>query len=535
MSSILSRQWNIKYNGIEHEFKLFSNGENLKYQIRDLTDNISNEAIIDLPNTSDEIKKMNIHHALNHHLPVLDEKSYSFIQPSHKWTLENNRELSLLFYGGKLIWLLFDKTLGSGNQISGEHTYLSGEAQPIGTGSIVYGEKKYQIKDINASIAFYKNCVIEKLNIKNDELHSVVVKPYPDLSFPGLLTPEKAFYNHPNYLENTQKDFSKTTTVPVTYTWNTQHIAFRIVKLVLSIIIFPISLYKFFHVLAAKIALLISSQSKYIKPAHENRNRISLSDVWKYKRITIQVDGCNVDAMIVGKADTLNNGRWVLTSGGNSELYENVLCQSTELNQMLNDIKGNALVFNYPGVGASSGLPTRSGMEKAYRAMLAFLEDKNKGIGAKEIVMYGYSMGGGTQSMGLKKHNLKEDIKYVVVKNKSYWSLEETASYLAGKILGLLLKILGWDINCAKISKKLNIPEIILQTAQVNDYEILTDSSKIIDDGVIHRNASLAKKLLDSKSFPHKNKLILGVKENHFEPFLDTTFLSRHIENFLKA
>jgi hypothetical protein len=62
------------------------------------------------------------------------------------------------------------------------------------------------------------------------------------------------------------------------------------------------------------------------------------------------------------------------------------------------------------------------------------------------------------------------------------------------------------------------VPEIILQTAEIDfdkNLQVLGrgDSSRIINDGVISQNSSLAKALLEDPSCSHKNKLILGLKK----------------------
>ena len=67
--------------------------------------------------------------------------------------------------------------------------------------------------------------------------------------------------------------------------------------------------------------------------ANDSRSNISLDGEWKYKRITVEVDGYKIDATIVGKATTLNNGRWMLASNGNGEFYEDKLSYSDDFKQ----------------------------------------------------------------------------------------------------------------------------------------------------------------------------------------------------------
>ena len=91
----------------------------------------------------------------------------------------------------------------------------------------------------------------------------------------------------------------------------------------------------------------------------------------------------------------------------------------------------------------------------------------------------------------------------------------------------------NWNIESKTSSKYLQAPEIILQTAKVNSYEVLADSSKIIDDGVISKKDSLAKALLDSKKCLKNNKVFIGMPGNHSTAIQDPSYLVSKIEAFL--
>lgn len=356
--------------------------------------------------------------------------------------------------------------------------------------------------------------------------------------FKGMLNGHTAFYNQEDYLKNTAEDLAQNGPLPVSYTWNTERKTLRIAKKVLTVIIFPKGIYKLLQILAGKVALLPASSPKLLGLTKDEvtgtRSSIRLNTEWKYKRITVKVDGLKIDAMIVGKASTLNNGRWMLHSNGNGAFYEDKL-KRYDFKQILSEVNSNAIVFNYPGVGASSGLPQRKTMEKAYRAMLNLLEDQNEGIGAKEIIGYGHSIGGGVQGDALRNHELKEDIKYVFVKDRTFSNLSKTASLITIKPLGFLVKLLGWNIDSIVSSRALQAPEIIMQTANVLDTQEIDDSSVIINDGLLPVDASLAKVLLEDSECPKHNKVFIGVPETHSVNLNDTTILTTKINEFLEA
>jgi hypothetical protein len=352
---------------------------------------------------------------------------------------------------------------------------------------------------------------------------------------------EEAFYKHPDYMKNTEREMSMSKTLPAIYTWNTESKIKRIAKQIFSIIIFPIGIYKLFHAAAGKFPVLPASSTLFMRlrkfkidDLHKLRGSYDLNGPSKFKRLTVEVDGYKIDAMIIGSKERLNNGRWILKSGGNSEYYETIGLNQSFI-ELMNKTQSNLLLFNYPGVVSSTGLPNRKAMAKAYKAMLRFLEDENKGLGAKEIIGHGMSIGGGAQGEGLKDYQLKRDVKYVFVKDRTFSDVSTVASTMFRIPLGFLAKILGWNIRSVESSKNLKAHEIIIQTASVTGMEVIHDSSKIIDDKVISAKASLAKKLLDDPTCPKKNKTFIGMDGDHVSPISNPKFLADIINAKLAA
>lgn len=314
---------------------------------------------------------------------------------------------------------------------------------------------------------------------------------------PASLSGPNAFYLAPDYIYKTRTEMASKKNLKPIYQCTLENKVWRIAKLIFSIIIFPIGLCQLIHRLIGKLIVPASSPdfakaAMGIDISADNlatiRTHFNLSDEWKIKRLSIEVDGHVIDAVIVGKESTLENGRWLLKSGGNGECYEQNL-EGYELKNILNEFNTNAILFNYPGVGANGGLPSRNAMIKAYRAMLTFLEDQKKGIGAKEIIGYGHSIGGGVQAEALNHHRLKKDIKYVFVKDRTFSKL----SAVPDCFLGFLSIITGWNMNCINSSLRLKAPEIIIQAK---------------NDSIIKEKASLMKAL------ESKKKQFLGPK--HF-------------------
>lgn len=250
-----------------------------------------------------------------------------------------------------------------------------------------------------------------------------------------------------------------------------------------------------------------------------------------------EVDELTLDTMIVGKKETLSEGRrWLLISAGNGEFYE-LICCDPDLYSLANRLKANILLFNYPGVGASQGTVNATTLGKAYHAMLRLLEDKEEGIGAKEIIGYGHSLGGGVQAEGLNIHKLDPNIRYVFLKSRTFSTVgDEAGSFLTGiSCLGATLSLLNLNLDCVSSSKKLKCREIILQTTTDNKYVELTpesDLKKLLPDRdpVITREATLVKALLTDPGCPKESKRIIGIPQDHNGGFPSINFLTNLIE-----
>ncbi len=372
-------------------------------------------------------------------------------------------------------------------------------------------------------------------------------------SFRDCLEGPSAFYNQKDYLETTRQDFLKTTPLPVHYTWTTESKIKNIVKNILvvgSMLVGACGAVYFKNYLAktvsiiggSTVAMWLSSPISLPLPlpaitpeglgysenhAHESRAQVPLESEWKYKRITLEVDGNKIDATIMGKASTLGQGRWVLKSNMFHEFYEDHL-SSDVFKRFLTEVNSNAIVFNYPQVGATPGFPTKETTAKAYRLMLTFLEDQKRGVGAKEIVGVSHYTGGAVQGDALTNHILKKGVKYVFVHNQTFSDTDQLPP-----IPKRLLRIVGLGWDTAESSKKLQAPEIILQRANVENFEVIKESSQIVNAPGLPAKASLAKALLDDPHCPKHNKVFIGVPKNPNKE-AGITFLAQKIEELLQ-
>jgi hypothetical protein len=333
-------------------------------------------------------------------------------------------------------------------------------------------------------------------------------------AIPLLSGPNQLFYQDPAYVEKTAKDLASSTPLRNSITYDPQWDITIRVKKILSWIIFPIKIAQGLHSLVGR-AVLPASLPGYKKKLDQARKEL-LADQGEFriKRLTICLrDGTPIDALIIGKPSTLENGRWTLFSNGNGQFYETSL---PFYKRIITPLNSNALVFNYPGVGASGGSPSLSGMKEAYRSMLRYLEDPVMGMRAKEIIGFGHSIGAGVQGEALVGWTPKPGIKYAFIKNRTFYDISSLVRQLMGRIMSVLVRIFGWNIRSWASSQELKCPEVILQTAlSETPVDLVKNPQLITYDGVIPAEPSLARELI--RSHVVQNKTFIGSSEWHNE------------------
>ncbi|MGL5264272.1 MAG: CPn0927/CPn0928 family alpha/beta hydrolase fold protein [Candidatus Rhabdochlamydia sp.] len=264
---------------------------------------------------------------------------------------------------------------------------------------------------------------------------------------------------------------------------------------------------------------------KQIIPASSSPS-LSISEIepgFNLKKLIIKMDGHQIDGCIVTKTSSKKD-RWLLYSQGRYGTYEREIeCFSSNFKKLLNGLDANGIIFNYPRTH------NKKTVVKSYQAMLSFLEDKEKGMGAKEIIGHGFSLGGGIQGEALKTHPLKKDVKYVFIKDRTFSSLSQLVSLIMGRILGLSVKCLGWDMDSATSSKTLKVPEIILQKTKKENFHELENVHDLSKVDYIHKKGSLAFELLQGGF--QKNKHFLGITSFH-DSSLDKTTI-KHLSEIV--
>lgn len=336
------------------------------------------------------------------------------------------------------------------------------------------------------------------------------------------LRSDRPFFLEEGYEARTEREMAAPL-APVMYVWTSEDPCVQQIKKVLSALFFPHALYMMGHslvgrlVVPASIPSLLGMSGSSASVATLFRRLLAVGGgEWKYKRLTIQVDGKNIDAYLVCRQETFRNRRWVLWSSGNGEFAETLLLEGTA-QRLLQEVGANGLLFNYPAVGASGRPVKKESMIKAYRALLHFVHDREKGLGAEELIAYGHSIGGAVQALAIdEEKRLLSSMRFVAIKSRTFSSLTSLMESCPLCILGCFLRTMGWEMDVASCSKKLEYPEIVLQTANVASPQVVGNQSSVrfIDDDVVPAHATLARSI--QRSSPSHTCLI-AIPERHNE------------------
>lgn len=197
--------------------------------------------------------------------------------------------------------------------------------------------------------------------------------------------------------------------------------------------------------------------------------------------------------------------------------------QPSQALHLARDLNAHALVFNYPGIGGSQGRLSGVNAKKATQIMLRFLTEY---LQAKQVIGYGYSMGGAVLGSALEGYDFSADTSYVFVMDRTVSVMSLALSYLL-PLSGYLLRACGWELTPFAAIQTQQLKPIVLQTAKVERPGPITDKTLLEKhDDFVYAPASFAQKALEQKE-PYP---VIGITDRHFEDISNTSPLVQAVE-----
>lgn len=340
-----------------------------------------------------------------------------------------------------------------------------------------------------------------------------------------------SWFGSPEYQNRIVQELGSENALPPIYRIQTESKIAKLAKDIFSVLIFPIGIYRLLHSLVGRI-IVPATYSASLHSAKLSAYRVSedparwtsgenskADSQWKYRRLTIDVDGNQIDTLIMGRDETLHGKRWVLFANGDAEHYETA---TYERQKTLRSLNSNGIFFNYPQVGASTGSVDRNTMAKAYRAVLQFLEDQENGIGATEIIGWGSFIGGGVQADALDGYAFKPHVQYRFVFDRTFSSLKSAATRCTNQIVGLLVQALGWNMSPMRTCERTDLKKFVYEDLKAPSWQTSTLAIAAIEKhlpGVCLFDELLMQKVNDS-----------FLPESEVDPSISVEIAERHYE-----
>lgn len=238
---------------------------------------------------------------------------------------------------------------------------------------------------------------------------------------------------------------------------------------------------------------------------------------WIGKRQCLHSGAQKIDTFIIGTRETINNGRWIVFSNGSlpsgyRECLRHSLSDSNQgyrlssessfgLLDLADSLEANIICYDYPFYGDSSGFISSliDSTAKSHKLVLDFTENQERGLGAKQIISFGYSLGGMIQLKSLVDRPISANTSYVVLSSRVPSSLTDVFSCRYGRgscypIIRLCVKIILWlfrmESDAVKNATLIQYPHIIYGT-----YDPNFDDARCYGDNAIHGQAALGYRL----------------------------------------
>lgn len=240
----------------------------------------------------------------------------------------------------------------------------------------------------------------------------------------------------------------------------------------------------------------------------------ALDRYWEFKRFCVGVNGEKIDAIFLRQKKLHQSNRILFYCCSENELAEGKI-YDTELLTLANKTHSHVIVWNYSGIGASTGGGSQDELISGCRAMLQCIER----LGFKEIISYGHGLGAAVLLSAHSQHRKKEDVVYTVVARSPFATLSQAISCQYGFFVKLFVRFSGWYFDNVKVLNSFPYRTLILHTAAVKSCEYLKRPSQIIPDGVLDDpDASLGVALLAKAEEVGWNQEVIGFREVHNEP-----------------
>lgn len=337
----------------------------------------------------------------------------------------------------------------------------------------------------------------------------------------------------------------------------------RIAYLIFSVILFPVGLIRllgrFISVIVTKKAFLpgVMTPKSEITTARHALNKFSKD----CERITIETaDHVKLDTLLVNHPEEskkpIKDQKFIVSFNGNMGTYEGAVESLLKLSKQTG---ANVYTGNYRGIGLSEGFPLEmKDLVMDGEALIQYL--LSLGVKSKNILIYGYSMGGAVGANVAALHQKKGD-EINFISDRSFSTLlKETkevfkdtgrdllkSSFFLHRFYGVLIlasipfalgiiQAIGWNTNNLKCFKKIQGYKCIIyhRYDQVIPYAAsLFKAYKNSEMTNVHKREKLARQAEKRRELniktQNKNKLVKEYHPKNFIQLIHSSAFDAHV------
>lgn len=215
--------------------------------------------------------------------------------------------------------------------------------------------------------------------------------------------------------------------------------------------------------LAMRIIFRLSGWPKHTAAALQ-ADRADLADrpFWLLREVVFEGSQCRTTGLVIASAETMLNRKWVLQATGSDQSIENY---TRFFGRLWLNRGYNTLLLQGPGAPLTEGASTTFNLGEAQRLGIRFLETV---VRAREIVLSGLSLGGGTLGEAILQHEFltgEHAPQYRAIRTITFGSLRDVIAETVNAPVAALTHLLGCEMRNLESSKRLSqlrIPETIV-------------------------------------------------------------------------
>lgn len=243
----------------------------------------------------------------------------------------------------------------------------------------------------------------------------------------------------------------------------------------------------------------------------------TLNERWEFQHHPVQCGQNYIDAVVAWNKKA-SGATWMVHALGNCQFFEREIQGGPYALPIAKKLKAHLVLFNYASVGFSSGLPDCEEMANSYESAIHLA----KNMGAKRLILSGFSIGGGILAKVLPNVEWPE-MQTIFI--RTFFELTALAASQMGEDVKKAIHAIHWNLEPGKVLLESKYPYTVIQTGD-------PEKKVSVNDRIINADNTLATYL--NNAHPQKNdENVIFTPGDHSAPLSKETLdlLANRVQN----